>query len=395
MDINKLAVDIQSEVVGWRRYLHQIPEVGNDLEKTSGYVQDCLREMGIPFVTMVNGSGIVGTITGNSTGKTIALRADMDGLAMEEATTEEFRSTNIGKMHACGHDAHVAMLLGATKILNDHRASINGTVKLIFQPGEEGPGGAALMIEEGCLEGVDAIFGQHIGCLVRGIEESGKITVSHDVAMASGDSFEIKITGKSAHGAYPEDGINPIVIVAQVINGINMMKVCNCPSTTPSVISICMIEGGTAINRIPNEVTLKGSLRSVDSEMRTEMLSKIKQISESISLACGAVRCDFVHKYGYDITKNNPDMADLVIKAAKDLRMDDDIVEQSVPLMGSEDMSFFLNQVPGAYYFLSSIVRQGENGEIFGHHHEKFMLDESVFPKGVALFVQIVANYLA
>ena len=395
MDINKLAVDIQSEVVGWRRYLHQIPEVGNELEDTSGYVQDCLNKMGIPFVTMVNGSGVVGTITGAGTGKTIALRADMDGLAMLEDTNEEFRSTNIGKMHACGHDAHVAMLLGAAKILNDHRASINGTVKLIFQPGEEGPGGAALMIEEGCLEGVDAIFGQHIGCLVRDVKESGKIIVSHDVAMASADIFEVKIIGKSAHGAYPEDGINPILIAAQVINGINMMKVSNCPSTTPSVISICMIEGGTASNIIPNEVTLKGSLRSVDSEMRTEMLSKLKQISESISLACGVVRCDFAHSFGYDITKNDHAMASLVIKSAKDLGMDNDVILQSTPVMGSEDMSFFLNQVPGAYYFLSSIVRQGEDNEIFKHHHGKFMLDESVFPKGVALFVQIVANYLA
>jgi len=390
MNFKKLPDGLHEQIVKWRRDLHQIPEIGNDLPQTSAYVQKVLSDMGIPFVTMINGSGIFATITGGLTGKTIALRADMDGLPIVEQAPVSFKSTN-GNMHACGHDAHTAMLLGAAKVLNDNKDTIKGTVKLIFQSGEESIGGAKLMIEEGCLDGVDAIFGQHIECNFFGAKESGKITVSHSNAMACRDSFKIKIVGRGGHGAWPENTIDPIAMSAQVINGINLIKAREISALTPCVISICMINGGTAGNIIPNEVVLEGSTRSVDVKTREIVATRIEEVLKHTCSAFGG-SYKFAFIKGYDITQNNPKMADLVIDSAKDLGFGDDIVLQSSPVMGSEDMSFYLNKVSGAYYFLSSVVHQ--DGQVYGHHNPKFMLDEGVFSKGTALLLQIIANYL-
>ena len=381
---------MQEQVVRWRRDLHRIPELGNHLPQTSKYVQEVLSGIGIPYVTMVDGSGILATITGAGAGKTIALRADMDGLPISEEAPVSFKSTN-GNMHACGHDAHTAMLLGAAKILSDHKADLKGTVKLIFQPGEEGPGGAKPMIKEGCLDGVDAVFGQHIGCIMRDVEESGKIIVTHGNAMACADSFKIKIIGHGAHGAMPESSIDPISIAAQVINGIYMIKARNCPSVSPSVISVCTIHSGTASNIIPRTAELEGTTRSVDIKTRNLLAARIEQVLKGICDANGA-SYEFDYVFGYDVTTNNPEMADLVIKSAKDLGMAEDVVPQLNPVMGAEDMSYFLNDVPGAYYFLSSVTYQ--DGQVYGHHNSQFMLDETVFSKGVALLLQIVSNYL-
>ena len=400
MDIKKLSKATHEQVVKWRRDLHQIPEIGNELPLTSQYVQNCLHAMDIPFVTMVNGSGIVATITGTGvstnghtgtgTGKTIALRADMDGLPLSEEADIDFKSTN-GNMHACGHDAHTAMLLGAAKILNENKSEINGTVKLIFQPGEESIGGAEPMIAEGALNGVSAIFGLHIGCLISDIHESGKIIVSHSNVLACRDSFKIKVIGLGSHGAFPENSIDPIAIGTQVINGIYLIKAREISALDPAVISIGTIHAGTASNIIPTSLEIEGTTRSINPGTRKQIAKRIEHVVKHTCEAHGAT-CDFKYKKGYDITTNNPDMADLVMKSAHDLGFADDVLPQASAIMGSEDMSFYLNEVPGAYFFLSSVVHQ--DGLVFGHHHPKFVLDESVFDKGVAMFVQIVRNYL-
>lgn len=391
MDINNLAEATQEQLVKWRRELHRFPELGNELPQTSAYVQKQLNEMGIPFVTMVNGSGILATIIGGEQGKTLAIRADMDGLPIVEAIDVPYKSKN-NNMHACGHDAHTSMLLGVAKIINDNKQNLKGVVKLIFQPGEESPGGAKPMIKEGCLKGVDAIFGQHIGVLSSDVLESGKIIVSHGNVMACRDAFKIKVIGKGAHGAWPELSIDPIAIVAQVINGIYMIKSREIATLSPSVISICMINGGSASNIIPQYVELEGSTRSIDEKTRKFIAKRIEEVVSNTCKAYGA-SYEFEFTYDYDITINNHEMADLVISSAKNIGMGNDVVLQSAPLMGSEDMSFFLNEVPGAYYFLTSVVTQ-EDGQIYGHHHPRFTLDESVFHKGVALFVAIVNTYL-
>ncbi|MCL1992341.1 MAG: M20 family metallopeptidase [Spirochaetes bacterium] len=392
MDVKKQAGALQDQLVRWRRDLHRIPELGCDLPQTSKYVQGCLSQMGIPFVTMVKGSGIVATIRGEGAagGKTVALRADMDALPIKEEAPVDFKAEG-GNMHACGHDAHTAMLLGAAKILNDGKAHLNGSVKLIFQPGEENPGGAKPMIQEGALEGVDAIFGQHVGALQSDVKVSGKIVVSRGAVMACRDSFKIKIIGRGAHSSSPHLSVDPIAVAAQVINGVYMMKAREFSALDPVVISICMVRGGTANNIIPMSVEMEGSTRSLNQQTREKIAARIEAVLKNTCEAYGAsYQFDFL--WDYDITKNNPDMADLVIRAAKDLAFGDDIVQQASPIMGSEDMSFFLNKVPGAYYFLTSLVFQ--NGEVFGHHHPKFMLDESIFSKGAALLAQIAKNYL-
>jgi len=390
IDIKKLSEAVQDQVVKWRRDLHQIPEIGNDLPKTSAYVQNCLKEMGIPFVTMVDGNAVVGTIEGGSPGKTVALRADMDALPLIEEAPVDFKATN-GNMHTCGHDAHTAILLGAAKVLNDNKTKLKGTVKLLFQPGEEAPGGAIPMIKEGAIKGVDAVFGQHIGVLAAGVFESGKIIVSHSNVMACRDAFKIKVVGKGAHGAWPENSIDPISIGTQIINGIYMIKAREISALDPAVISIGMVHAGTANNIIPMTLEIEGTTRSINPQTRERIAERLEQVVKNTCEAHGA-RFEYEYNKDYDITANNPAMADLVIQAAKDLGYGDDILPQTAAVMGSEDMSFFLNEVPGAYYFLSSIAKQ--DGQVFGHHHPKFMLDESVFSKGVAVFVQVVANYL-
>ena len=414
MDIKKLANEMQEQVVKWRRELHQIPEIGNELPLTSKYVQDCLKAMNVPFVTMVNGSAVLATITGtgisadlNSSanvdadnklatkanlgvGKTVALRADMDGLPLLEESDVEFKSAN-GNMHACGHDAHTAMLLGVAKILSENKSEVNGTVKLLFQPGEESVGGAEPMIAEGALKGVDAIFGLHIGCLFTDIQESGKIIVSHSNVMACRDSFKIKVIGRGSHGAFPENSIDPIAIGTQVLNGIYLIKAREISTLDPAVISIGTIHAGTASNIIPSVLEIEGTTRSISLDTRKKIAERIEHVVKHTCQAHNATY-EFKFKKGYDITTNNPDMADLVMKSAHDLGYGDDTLPQASAIMGSEDMSFFLNEVPGAYFFLSSVVHQ--DGQVFGHHHPKFMLDESVFEKGVSMFVQIVKNYL-
>lgn len=389
MDAMSLANAMQEQMVQWRRDLHQIPEIGNELPQTSKYVQERLTEMGIPFVTMVNGSGVLATITGGKPGKTVAVRADMDALKIVEEAPVEFKSTN-GNMHACGHDTHTAMLLGAAKILNDHKDELNGNVRLIFQPGEENPGGAKPMIAEGCMEGVDAVFGQHIGCLFPGIP-NGKIIISHGNAMACRDAFKMKIIGRGAHSSTPEMSIDPIAIAAQVINGVYMIKAREISGLSPAVISICMVHGGTASNIVPETVEIEGSTRSIEPEIRQLIARRIEEVLRSTCAAHGAT-CEFEYIWDYDILTNDAEMADHVIQSAKNIGIEEDLVMQPTAIMGSEDFSFYLKEKPGAFFFLSSVVEQ--DGHVYGHHNPKFLLDESVFAKGAALFVQIVQDYL-
>ena len=390
MDIAKHMRAIQGEIVGWRRALHQIPELGNNLPKTSSFVRERLGEMGIPFVDAVGGGGVVGTITGGRAGKTVALRADMDALPVTEEAPVDFKAVG-GKMHACGHDAHTAMLLGCAKVLSENKSELGGTVKLFFQPGEEGPGGAGPMIEEGFLDGVDAIFGQHIGCLFGEEYPSGSVIVADESAMACRDTFKIKIIGRGGHGAMPEEAVDPIMIACQLVSAFYMIKARECSSLKPAVISVCTINAGSAENIIPGQVEITGSTRAVDAETRSLIARRMKEVSEGVCAAFGAI-CDFEFNLGYGITKNNPAMAEIVRKAAAGLGLAEDLRLQRQPLMVSEDFSLFLEKVPGTLFFLSSIVRQ--DGVVYGHHNSKFMLDEDVFWKGAAVLAGAAAEFL-
>lgn len=390
-NILNLALEIENEIIQWRRELHQIPEVGNCLPNTCGYIKGKLDEMGIPYTCTESVTGIVALIEGGSPGKTVALRSDMDALPILEETGLEFKSTN-GAMHACGHDSHSAMLLGAAKILNNHKSELKGNVKLLFQPGEESPGGAEPMIKEGCLENpkVDAIFGQHIGVLIDGLK-TGEIAVSYGNAMACRDAFKIAVKGRGAHSSTPHLSIDPIAIAAQIINGIYMIKARELDALSPSVISVCMIHGGTASNIIPEKVEMEGSTRSIDPKVRKFIADRIEQVVKSTCETYGA-DYEFEFSWDYPVLTNHKEMAEMVIEGAGKILGSDKVFVQPQAIMGSEDMSFYLNEVPGAYYFLGNVVEQ--NGVVYGHHNPKFDLDESVFVKGTAVMVQLVNDYL-
>ncbi len=261
------------------------------MPKTTNYITNKLDEMGIEYKTLVNGNAVVGLIKGIEEGNTIALRADTDALPIKEETGLPFASTNGGAMHACGHDGHAAMLLGAAKVLNDNRDKLKGNVKLLFQPGEEYPGGAKPMIEEGALENpkVDAVIGLHAGGIAPPNGEKGKITVSYGPMMASMDRVLIKIKGKGNHGAYPYLAIDPIVIAAEVVTALQNIISRETEATEPVVLSICRISGGYNQNIIPDNVELEGTIRTFDNNTRKRVDTRIEEIVKGVVSAIGEI----------------------------------------------------------------------------------------------------------
>ncbi|MDL2248592.1 M20 family metallopeptidase [Tyzzerella sp. OttesenSCG-928-J15] len=382
---------IEEKITSRRRDLHKMPELGNETIKTRDYIAKALDEMGIEYSLSKSVTGIVAIIRGSEAGKTVAIRTDMDALPVVEETDLNFKAEG-SCMHACGHDAHMAMALGAAEILNNNRDKLKGNVKIIFQPGEEAPGGAKPMIEEGCLENpkVDAIFGQHIGALIDGLK-TGEIAVSKGNAMACRDAFSIEIKGRGAHSSTPHLSIDPVAIAAQVINGIYMIKARQLRALSPAVISVCMVHGGTASNIIPESVKLEGSTRSIDPEDRQFIARRIEEVVKANCEAFGA-EYKFNFSWDYPVLTNDSHMAQIVMEAAGKVLGSDKVFEQTQAIMGSEDMAFYHNEVPGAYFFLGSVVEQ--DGVVYGHHNPKFMLDESVFYKGAAVMAQVVWDYL-
>lgn len=391
INILEEAKRVHEQVVLWRRDLHQIPEVGLELPQTSKYVAERLREMGIEFREKVGVSGIVGLINGKNPGKTIALRADMDGLPIKEETGLDFASTN-GNMHACGHDAHTAMLLGAAKILSENRDKFNGKVKLIFQAAEEGPGGAKPMLEEGAFENpkVDAVLGLHIGNLAEDTKD-GQVIYSKGSMMACLDRFKIVVEGKGCHGAFPQNGVDPIAVAAEVISSIQTIVSRELAPTDPAVVSVCIIKGGSSYNIIPDKVVLEGTARAVDQSVREKLAERIEGIVKGVT---EAMRCSYEYEYifGYPPLVNDANFTAQFIESAKKIVPVEDIVEMEKPVMGGEDMSYFLNEVPGTYFFLGSL--NPIDGVCYPHHNSKFDINEDTLERGTALLVQGAIDWL-
>lgn len=390
-DIKKEVKKIEEDIISWRRDLHQIPELGLELPQTTKYIRDRLDEMGIEYKLLVNGNGIVGLIKGNGEGKTIAIRADTDALPIQEETGLPFASTN-GRMHACGHDGHAAMLLGVAKVLNNNRDKFKGNVKLLFQPGEEYPGGAKPMIEEGALENpkVDAIIGLHAGRLSEDVSK-GKIGICYDNMMASMDRVLIKIKGKGGHGAYPQISIDPIVIAAEVVTALQNIISRETSAVEPAVLSICRITGGFNQNIIPDEVELEGTIRTIDNETRKRIDNRIEEIVKGV-VSAHRGDYEYIYDYKYPPLINDPDFTAKFIESAKKIIPEEDIVELKDPLMGGEDMAYFLEEVPGTFFFLSNLKEI--DGKVYGHHTSKFALDEGEFWKGTSLFIQTALDFL-
>lgn len=381
----------EQQIIQWRRDLHQIPEIGLHLPKTAAYVAETLKKMGIPHQKNIGGSGIVALIQGETPGKTIALRADMDALAIKEETDLSYTSTN-ENMHACGHDAHTAMLLGAARVLKDNQHLLKGNVKLIFQAAEEGPGGAKPMLEEGVFENpkVDAVLGLHTGA-VGGNVKNGQVGVCFGKMMAAMDRFVVKVKGKGCHGAYPEKGVDPIVMAAQMIASLQTLVSREVQTTEPAVMTVGKIHGGTAFNIIPDMVEFEGTVRSTDHQVREWLAKRIGELTQSIAQGMrGQVEYEFI--YGYPPLVNDTGFTRGFLQSAKKVVEEENIVEVKIPVMGGEDMAYFLEQVPGTYFFLGSIMEQ--DGVQYPHHNSRFMLDESVFSTGAALLVQGAVDWL-
>lgn len=382
--------DIQADIVKWRRALHQIPELGLELPKTVKYISSVLDELGVEYEYLVNGNAIVGTIKGDKPGKVFALRADTDALPIIESTGLDFASTN-GNMHACGHDGHAAMLLGATKYLMSRKDEIKGTIKLFFQPGEEGSAGARHMVEEGALENpkVDAIFGIHEGNIAPDAN-SGIIYFKKGPMMASANTFSVVVNGYGCHGAYPHNSIDPVTAAAELILSLQQIRSREISTFDPAVITVGTVHGGTKENIIPESVTLKGTIRTYSNDVKAFIEKRIGEVCKGVELT-RRVKVDFEMQAGYPATVNDEDFTEFAYGVAKDM-YGDDAKYMKEGVMGAEDMSFFLEKVSGAYAFLSNPRKI--DGVCYPHHHPKFDVDESLFERGANLLANVALKYL-
>lgn len=386
MNVLEKANSLQEQIITWRRDLHRIPEVGLDLPQTAGYIKEALGKLRLIPMNYVNGSGVTAVIEGDEDGPTVALRADTDALPVREETGLPFASTN-GNMHACGHDAHAAMLLGAAAILSEYRETMHGRVKLIFQPGEENLGGARNMVSEGVLKypDVDALFGMHAGNL--GNAPSGMLSFREGTLMASFDCFEVTVTGRGCHGARPEDGVDPIVVSAQIISALQTIVSRECAATDPAVVTVGSIHGGSTYNIIPDTVKLMGSMRACTPETREKLKKRFVEICTGVASTLGA-KAEVSFLDGYRPTVNDAGCTALAMDVARELFGEERVESLAVPSMVSEDVSEYLARVPGCFWFFST------PGACASHHNCKFDIEEARLWEGSAMLAAVALRYL-
>lgn len=381
---------LQGYIVGIRRGLHQIPELGFDLPMTQNLICAELDGLGISYKRTK--AGIIGEIAGGTAGKTILLRADVDALPVTEETGLTFASTHEGKMHACGHDAHAAMLIGALRVLNSHRDQLAGNIRFIFQSAEEICAGAEIAVADGVLNGVDAVFGMHIGSILGADIPTGTITVAPGCMMASFDKFTIKVKGKGCHGSTPEKGADPVTMSANIVLALQEITAREIPATKTAVLTIGMISGGYACNVIPAEVIMAGTIRALDESVRKYIARRAEEISKSIAKVYRG-EADFKLEIGAPPLMNDAATAATAAHAAERV-LGAANVRKFVrePSMISEDFAFFLARRPGTFMFLSSA--SADKHTDIPHHSPKFNIDEDVLWKGSAVFVSIAQEFL-
>ncbi len=391
MDTSKAAQEVHGEVIKWRRDLHQIPEIGFALDQTSGYIQEHLDEIGITY-RLAAKTGIVGLIEGDKPGPTLALRADMDALPIAEATGLPFASTN-GNMHACGHDAHMAMLLGTAKIINNLRPELRGNIKLLFQPGEEGHGGAAKMIEDGCLENpaVDAAVGLHVGQIFPEVT-TGQIGICEGPILAAATKFNVTVKGESTHGALPHLGVDAITVTSEIILALQKIVSREMDPLNPVVLTVGKIEGGESFNIVTPRVTFSGDFRTLYESDRQFITRRLSDISTAIAKANRAgAEIDILG--GYPPTVNDPVLTSRLIEVISKVVGIDNVIEIKKPNMGTEDMSLYLEKVPGVFFVIST--GNPDKGITYPHHNSRFDLDEECLWIGPAIFTRLALDYLS
>lgn len=387
--IKSLAEKYLPEIQEIRRELHKHPELGFHEFETAKIIKRELDKLGIPYKSEVAKTGVVGIIKGKYEGKTVMLRGDMDALPLVEETNIDYKSEINGCMHACGHDGHTAGLIGAAKILNDLKDELHGTVKLIFQPAEEGPGGAEPMIKEGVLEDphVDMAFGCHIWPTLK----AGSVAYRPLEMMSHPSEFNIKILGRGGHGSLPELTIDPVVIGAEIVSAIQNIRSRFISTHTRAVISVTTIHAGTARNIIPDTLTLGGTIRSFSKDLTTEILEKIEQMVKGITEAYGA-KYEMETFRMYEPLVNDEKASEIFDKAARDFLGDENVIVMKNPLMGSEDFGYFSQAVPSCF-FLFGVLDEQEKIET-NLHHPKLRWDDKNLKTSSGMLAKVAYEYL-
>ena len=403
--INVATSKIEPKCIAWRRDIHQNPELGNNEFRTARLIADHLRSLGIEVKEGVGKTGVIGVLKGGKPGPCIGLRADMDGLPVVERVDLPFASKvkstyngkEVGVMHACGHDTHVAILMSVAEILVGMKNELKGTVKFIFQPAEGGPpegeeGGAPLMIKEGALDNpkVDVMFGLHIGSQT----DVGKITYRSGGIMAASDWFTIKVKGKQTHGSQPWAGIDPVAVSAQIINGLQTIVSRQVDLTkNPAVVTVSTINGGLRSNIIPEEVTMTGTIRTLDTGTQRTIHEKIKLTASKIAEASGAIAETIIDTKTL-VTYNDPGLTRQMLPSFVKAAGEDNVVEIP-PITGAEDFSYFAEKVPSIFFFIGGKQIGVDPKKVFPHHTPDFWIDESGMKTGIKAFCNLVFDYMS
>jgi len=397
---------IEPKVVAWRRDIHQHPELGNREFRTSALVAEHLKGLGIEVKTGVAHTGVVGTLVGGLPGPVIALRADMDALPVAERVdlpyASKVRSTyagqEVGVMHACGHDAHVAILMGVAEVLATRRASIPGTIKFFFQPAEEGAppgeeGGAELMVREGVMDNpkVEAVFGLHVDAAL----ERGRVAYRPGGALASAESFRIVVKGKQSHGASPWNSVDPIVTATQVVMGLQTIVSRNVELTEgAAVVTVGRIQGGVRSNIIPEQVELEGTLRALTPATRELLRERVRGVATQIAAAMGATaEVTVPDGMGYPVTFNDPELTARMLPSLQRAAGADRVVLRPA-VTGAEDFSFFAERAPGLFVFLGGRDPALPEAQAPDHHTPEFQIDDRGLDVGVRVMAQLALDYL-
>jgi amidohydrolase len=393
--IDELAAAINDQVIGWRRDVHANPELGMQEFRTARLVAEHLESLDIDVERGIGGTGVVGVLVGRKPGPVVALRADMDGLPVTELAdvpfasrvTAQWQGREVGVMHACGHDNHVAILMGVASVLAQMRDELSGTVKFLFQPAEEGPGGAEPMIADGAMENpkVDAVFGLHVFP-----SPVGLISYREGGMLASADGLRIVVRGTQTHGAMPWGGVDPITTAAQIINGLQTVVSRQVDLTdSPAIVTIGQIEGGNRGNIIPDTVLMIGTIRTLNPDTRTLVHERVTRMAESIAKANGA-EADVSISLGYPVTVNDPSLTRQMVPSLQRVAGDGVIV--SPPATGAEDFSYFAQEAPG--FFIGLGVGADDLSLVHPNHSPYFYADERALPIGVRALASLAVDYL-
>ena len=379
--INRIA-DYHDEMKEWRQYIHRNPELNFDCHETAAFVVKKLKEFGVDEIhEKIAESGVVAIINGKNPGPTIGLRADMDALPLQEVKDHEYKSTVDGQMHACGHDGHTTMLLGAARYLTETR-NFSGRVALIFQPAEEGGGGGEVMCKEGVMDNFDIrqVYGIHNS---PGLP-LGFFSTNPGPVLAAADSFSIWITGQGGHGANPEETIDPVIVAVQIAQSIQTISSRNLSALDSVVISITQIHTGTINNIVPGEAFINGTVRTLKKDTQAIVLKRLEDICDGTARAFGA-KAHLEYEYGYPPTVNHPEETAFALKVASEISGDANIDGEAPPIMAAEDFAYMLEERPGAYLNIG----QGDSAAL---HNSEYDFNDELSPIGASFFVKLVEN---